>query len=123
MYTPTWESLATHPLPAWYDDAKLGVFLHWGLYSVPGWAPQLPDIQELLKERGPAQMLRENPYAEWYLNSSRLEGSPPGSISARPTAPTLSTTTSSRPSTPAPPRPTWPPSPRSAARRARAMWC
>lgn len=76
MYTPTWESLATHPLPAWYDDAKLGVFLHWGLYSVPGWAPQLPDIQELLKERGPAQMLRENPYAEWYLNSSRLEGSP-----------------------------------------------
>ena len=64
-YTPSWESVATHPLPGWYDDAKLGVFLHWGLYSVPGWAPQLPDIQELLEERGPAQMLRANPYAEW----------------------------------------------------------
>lgn len=76
MYQPTWDSVAGHPLPAWYDDAKLGVFLHWGLYSVPGWAPQVPDIQELLKEKGPAEMLRDNPYAEWYLNSSRIEGSP-----------------------------------------------
>ncbi|MGV0990725.1 MAG: alpha-L-fucosidase [Mycobacterium sp.] len=76
MYQPTWDSVATHPLPDWYDDAKLGVFLHWGLYSVPGWAPQVPDIQELLKDKGPAEMLRDNPYAEWYLNSSRIEGSP-----------------------------------------------
>ena len=76
MYEPTWESVSTHPLPQWYHDAKLGVFLHWGLYSVPGWAPQVPDIQALLKDKGPAEMLRDNPYAEWYLNSSRLEGSP-----------------------------------------------
>ena len=76
MYEPTWESVGSHPLPDWYDDAKLGVFLHWGLYSVPGWAPQVPDIQQLLKEKGPADMLRDNPYAEWYLNTSRLEGSP-----------------------------------------------
>jgi alpha-L-fucosidase len=76
MYAPTWESVATHPLPDWYDDAKLGIFLHWGLYSVPGWAPQVPDIQQLLKTKGPAEMLRDNPYAEWYLNSSRLPGSP-----------------------------------------------
>lgn len=76
MYEPTWESVGTHPLPEWYDDAKLGVFLHWGLYSVPGWAPQVPDIQQLLKENGPAEMLRDNPYAEWYLNTSRIQGSP-----------------------------------------------
>ena len=76
MYEPTWDSVGTHRLPDWYDDAKLGIFLHWGLYSVPGWAPQVPDIQQLLKEKGPAEMLRDNPYAEWYLNSSRLEGSP-----------------------------------------------
>jgi alpha-L-fucosidase len=76
MYAPTWESVSTHPLPAWYDDAKLGVFLHWGLYSVPGWAPQVPDIQTLLKERGPAAMLRDNPYAEWYRNSMQIDGSP-----------------------------------------------
>ncbi len=76
MYEPTWDSVATHPLPDWYDDAKLGIFLHWGLYSVPGWAPQVPDIQHLLREKGPAEMLRHNPYAEWYLNSSRLRDSP-----------------------------------------------
>ena len=75
-YQPTWESVGAHALPQWYDDAKLGVFLHWGLYSVPGWAPQVPDIQRLLKEKGPADMLRDNPYAEWYLNTSRLTGSP-----------------------------------------------
>jgi alpha-L-fucosidase len=76
MYAPAWDSVGTHPLPDWYDDAKLGIFLHWGLYSVPGWAPQVPDIQQLLKDKGPAEMLRDNPYAEWYLNSSRLTGSP-----------------------------------------------
>jgi alpha-L-fucosidase len=76
MYQPTWESVGAHPLPDWYDDAKLGIFVHWGLYSVPGWAPQVPDIQQLLRDDGPAEMLRRNPYAEWYLNSSRLVGSP-----------------------------------------------
>ena len=55
---------------------QVGVFLHWGLYSVPGWAPRVPDIQELLVKRGPKQMLRENPYAEWYLNSMQIKGSP-----------------------------------------------
>jgi hypothetical protein len=37
-YEATLESLNRHPLPAWYADAKLGIFVHWGLYSVPGWA-------------------------------------------------------------------------------------
>ena len=76
MFEATWESVRTHRLPEWYEDAKLGVFLHWGLYSVPGWAPQVPDIQELLTRRGPKRMLRENPYAEWYLNSMQIAGSP-----------------------------------------------
>jgi len=34
-FEPTWESLDTHVAPAWYDEGKLGVFMHWGLYSVP----------------------------------------------------------------------------------------
>ena len=51
MYEGTWESLRTHRVPVWYDDAKLGVFIHWGLYSVPGWAPRVPDIQQLLDQR------------------------------------------------------------------------
>ncbi len=76
MYEGTWESVGAHKVPAWYDDAKLGVFLHWGLYSVPGWAPRVPDIQQLLVKDGPKRMLRENPYAEWYLNSMQIKGSP-----------------------------------------------
>ncbi len=68
--------MAEHPLPDWYDDAKLGIFLHWGLYSVPGWAPQVPDIQQMLHDHGPRAMLRDNPYAEWYRNTSQIEGSP-----------------------------------------------
>lgn len=36
-YLPTLESLGRHPLPEWYDDAKLGMFIGWGLYSIAGW--------------------------------------------------------------------------------------
>ncbi|XP_023344127.1 alpha-L-fucosidase [Eurytemora carolleeae] len=39
-YQPTWESLDTRPLPSWYDEAKIGVFMHWGPYSVPGVASE-----------------------------------------------------------------------------------
>ena len=35
MYEATWDSVRNHTVPDWYEDAKLGVFLHWGLYSVP----------------------------------------------------------------------------------------
>lgn len=34
-YNPTWDSLDSRPLPQWYDEAKVGIFLHWGIYSVP----------------------------------------------------------------------------------------
>jgi len=40
-YDPDWKSLNRHPVPKWFEDAKLGIFIHWGLYSVPGWAPTL----------------------------------------------------------------------------------
>ena len=76
MYEGTWESVRTHRVPVWYDDAKLGIFIHWGLYSVPGWAPRVPDIQQLLIADGPTRMLRENPYAEWYRNTMQIMGSP-----------------------------------------------
>jgi hypothetical protein len=35
QYTPDWASLDTRPLPAWYDDSKVGIFIHWGVFSVP----------------------------------------------------------------------------------------
>lgn len=71
-YEPTVESLDQHPLPEWFNDAKLGIFIHWGLYSVPGWAP-LSHPQHDFKN---VDYIRNNPYAEWYYNSMRIDGSP-----------------------------------------------
>ncbi|XP_073840092.1 alpha-L-fucosidase [Musca autumnalis] len=34
-YEPNWASLDKRPLPDWYDEAKVGIFIHWGVYSVP----------------------------------------------------------------------------------------
>ena len=28
----------SRPLPAWYDEAKFGIFIHWGIFSVPSWS-------------------------------------------------------------------------------------
>ena len=36
QYEPTWESLKRIPVPGWFDDAKFGIFIHWGAYSVIG---------------------------------------------------------------------------------------
>lgn len=35
---PTWESINARPYPQWFSDAKLGIFIHWGVYSVPAYA-------------------------------------------------------------------------------------
>jgi alpha-L-fucosidase len=48
-YQATWESLDKRPVPQWYKDAKFGIFIHWGVYSVPAFAPK-------------------GSYAEWYQN-------------------------------------------------------
>jgi alpha-L-fucosidase len=38
-FKPEWDSLETYEIPEWYKDAKLGIFIHWGVYTVPefGW--------------------------------------------------------------------------------------
>jgi alpha-L-fucosidase len=71
-YEPTLESLDRHPLPQWYAGAKLGIFIHWGLYSVPGWAPLTHPTHDFSSE----DYIKYNPYAEWYLNVLRIPGSP-----------------------------------------------
>jgi alpha-L-fucosidase len=53
-YEPRWESLDRRPTPAWFTDAKFGIFIHWGVYSVPSYAPVLPG---------------KLAYAEWYWNA------------------------------------------------------
>jgi alpha-L-fucosidase len=37
-YKPTEESLNRYPTPEWYADAKFGIFVHYGLFSVPGYS-------------------------------------------------------------------------------------
>ena len=34
-YKANWQSLSQHKTPQWYYGAKLGIFIHWGIYSVP----------------------------------------------------------------------------------------
>ena len=66
-YLPTKKSLSEHPLPAWYEDAKLGIRITWGPFSVPGWAPVGDEIRGGFKDiQG----------AEWYWNSMNISGSP-----------------------------------------------
>ena len=37
FFEPNWESLKQFRIPEWYQDAKFGIFIHWGLYSVPAY--------------------------------------------------------------------------------------
>jgi alpha-L-fucosidase len=61
--------------PAWFQRPQLGVFIHWGLYAVPAWAPTGRSIHELMREDyDKATVL--GPYAEWYANAMTVEGSP-----------------------------------------------
>ncbi|WP_214409200.1 alpha-L-fucosidase [Sphaerisporangium fuscum] len=60
------------PVPDWYRDAKFGVFVHWGLYSVAAWAqPRTPG------RHVPVELeYSHHQYAEWYANTLRIPGSP-----------------------------------------------
>jgi alpha-L-fucosidase len=69
------------PVPSWFRDAKFGVIVHWGLYSVPGWAPLDDEVVRILEagadppdgdEAG--DPLARHSYAEWYQNSMLLDG-------------------------------------------------
>jgi alpha-L-fucosidase len=53
-FDPTWNSLSRHQMPQWLQDAKYGIYTHWGIYSVPAYA----GISEWTK----------NPNASWYGN-------------------------------------------------------
>jgi alpha-L-fucosidase len=48
-FQPNWESLSAFRIPSWYEDAKFGIFIHWGLYAVPAfgneWYPRNMYIQ------------------------------------------------------------------------------
>lgn len=72
-YDATWESVQSHTVPDWYDDVKLGIFVHWGAYSVPAWAPPTCQLGEI---EGDENWFCNNPYAEWYFNSINVRRGP-----------------------------------------------
>lgn len=49
-FQPDWSSLDTRPTPEWWQDAKFGIFIHWGVYSVPAFTAK-------------------GNYAEWYQHA------------------------------------------------------
>lgn len=53
-YEPTWESVDRRRTPAWFSEARFGIFIHWGTYSVPAYAPVIPG---------------KLAYAEWYWHA------------------------------------------------------
>ncbi len=67
-------ALRRRPVPAWWRDAKLGIFVHWTPASVPAFAPVDAEIGDLLRSTAP-DALAEVPYTEWYENSLRFAGS------------------------------------------------
>jgi alpha-L-fucosidase len=75
-YQATRDSLRTHAIPDWFHDAKLGIFIHWGLFSVPAYAPLTGEFNTVVREQGWRQWFAHNPYAEWYANSIRITYSP-----------------------------------------------
>ena len=60
LYEPTWESLKEIPIPQWYEDAKFGVMIHWGPYSVLGEIPV--ESNGNYAEHSPSNMYREEGY-------------------------------------------------------------
>ncbi len=74
-YTADKKSISKHEVPEWFHDAKFGIFIHWGLYSVPAFAVTGIDMVESLEKRGVKEHMKNNPYAEWYLNTLRIPDS------------------------------------------------
>ncbi|KQW72058.1 hypothetical protein ASE17_04090 [Phenylobacterium sp. Root77] len=68
-------AFAGRALPAWYDDAKLGVFIHWGLFSIPAFAPKVGKISDIFKTDY-RRAVALSPYTEWYENAIKSPDTP-----------------------------------------------
>lgn len=59
-YEPEWTSLNSRPIPSWFTNAKFGIFIHWGVFSVPSYRQVSPRLYES--------------YAEWYQAKVMYDG-------------------------------------------------
>ena len=60
-YRANWESIDSRPVPEWFSEAKFGIFIHWGVFSVPAWGPTDANVYDK--------------YAEWYWSKLMNESS------------------------------------------------
>ena len=60
-------------VPEWFLDAKLGFMVSWGAFSVPAWGEPIGELGTIEDWK---EWFKHNPYAEWYYNTIRIEGSP-----------------------------------------------
>lgn len=65
-----WDDFARE-VPSWYTDAKLGIFVSWGPFSVPAYGEPIGELGTLEED----VWFKNNPYAEWYFNTILIEGS------------------------------------------------
>jgi len=70
-YEPKWESLDARPTPQWWVDAKFGIFIDWGVCSVPAWSVRgeyaewyWRRMEDDKKENGPWWQYHKNTYGE-----------------------------------------------------------
>lgn len=63
------------PCPAWYARPQLGIFIHWGMWAIPAWAPRGTSITDLFRDDYD-NAFALGPYAEWYPNALAVPGSP-----------------------------------------------
>ncbi len=64
--TPDWEALRARPYPTWFRDAKLGIFVHWGVYSVPAYSEREQYGEWFLRGLQVGDTLRRRVMREWY---------------------------------------------------------
>ena len=70
--TPALWTTLRRPLPIWFAEARFGIFIHWGPYSVPAWAEPSGALGVVPED----VWFTHNAYAEWYFNTIRIPGSP-----------------------------------------------
>src|SRR5215472_14782448 len=73
-FEPTLASLNSRRVPEWYDDAKFGIFIHWGMWAIPGFAAKTGSIGDAFRDHYDIAVAL-TPYTEWYWNAIKVSES------------------------------------------------
>jgi alpha-L-fucosidase len=65
----------SRPCPEWFATPQMGIFIHWGMYAVPAWAPTGASIHDLMRNNYDNTNSLA-PYSEWYGNAMLFPDSP-----------------------------------------------